>query len=340
MIRTLTEKQVWNDWLKAMDDYDFYHTYEYHQLLDKNSNIPVLFAYEEGNQKIGIPFIKRKITEETYDLTSVHGYLGPVSKNVDSNFDNSKFLEAFQQWLEELGIVSVFSKLNPFIKHQEQILNGLGNIEEVSEVLFFDQTQNEDSQLKVYNRNTRQKIRQLRDVSYVKEATSEEEIEDFISLYHKSMDRLDAKKMFYFEPDYFTVLRESDMTKAQIFLSIHKESNDIMAGVFCTQTSSIAHIELACTNEDYFKSSPVRILFDECRKNYKGDTLKYLNLGGGSGGREGSLMRFKSSFTKNYSTLKVWKYISNQNKYDSLLSQAQRKSPSNFFPKYRQSTTS
>ena len=65
MIRTLTEKQVWNDWLKAMDDYDFYHTYEYHQLLDKNNNIPVLFAYEEGNQKIGIPFIKRKITEES-----------------------------------------------------------------------------------------------------------------------------------------------------------------------------------------------------------------------------------------------------------------------------------
>ncbi|MEP3444069.1 MAG: hypothetical protein ABJN53_04670, partial [Flavobacteriaceae bacterium] len=45
----------------------------------------------------------------------------------------------------------------------------------------------------------------------------------------------------------------------------------------------------------------------------------YFNLGGGVGGNEDSLFRFKSSFSKDFKAFKLWKYIVDQDKYEELV---------------------
>ena len=333
----IQDKKQWNSWLSCMDNYDFYHTYEYHHILKNDDETPVLIIFEKGDIKIGIPFLKRKINSEYYDLVSVHGYLGPISCNIPANFDNTDFMAEFNDLLTKEKIVSVFSKLNPFIEDQEKILNSTSSkINTIGEIVYFDQQKDDESQLKDYNRNTKQKIKQLKKICSVDlVSNNDDNYHEFISLYHKGMKRLNAKSLFYFDDNYFSSLLNSDMLNAKMLIASHNETKEIMAGVFCVCTNDIAHIELAFTNEEYFKFSPVRVLFEASRKLYKNNEIKYLNLGGGKGGKEGSLMKFKSGFTKNYRQTKAWKHIVLNDVYDNLMSEEQKNTESSFFPKYR-----
>ena len=68
---------------------------------------------------------------------------------------------------------------------------------------------------------------------------------------------------------------------------------------------------------------------------------KYLNLGGGKGSNEDSLFRFKSSFSKDFQTFKIWKHIVDQDIYEKLTLQnlpgqaAVIQEKISFFPAYR-----
>ena len=121
MIDFIDDEEKWDTILKDIGTFDFYHSYEYHFLLKKDNEFPVLLAYTSGETIICIPFLKKKINDTYCDLVSVHGYLGPISKGVDENFNNLDFKNCFFNFLSKNNIVSVFSKLNPYIKHQNSI---------------------------------------------------------------------------------------------------------------------------------------------------------------------------------------------------------------------------
>lgn len=334
MIKVIENKKDWDLWLSSIENFDFYHTYDYHNVFANANQKPILFVHEHENTSIGLPFFKRSLSNGYYDLASVHGYLGPIGKNVSQNFDNAVFYDELQNKLREEHIVTVFSKLNPFIPYQAIILKGLGSIETVGELVCFNQVESDEQQLKDYNRNTRQVLKKLKSNSSVVKGRKDD-ISDFIYLYHKSLDRLGAKELFYFDSKYFSALYDSSFFHTEILYTIDNKSEEIMAGGLIITTNDIAHIELAFTVEKFYKSSPLRLLFDYCRENYKGHGVRFLNLGGGSGGRDGSLMKFKASFSKNYVDFNVWKYIVMPDVYWEMLTKEQREVESGFFPKYR-----
>lgn len=338
MIRIIEHKNEWDQWLAKMDQFDFYHSYDYHYVLQNTDEKPLLIAYEQDGTFIGLPVIKRQLENGFYDLTSIHGYLGPVYKNLHSDFDNEKFTQDLTDFFQKEKVVTVFSKLNPYLPKQKLILQNVGQIETVGELVYFDQTISSEDQCAVYNRNTRQVIKKLRKGCEIRIGNLNNDLETFIAYYHKSLDRLKAKSIFYVDDHYFNTLSNSKLFKTEILFVIDCETEEIMAGAFLFETNEIAHIELAFTVEKFFKSSPLRLLFDECRKRYKKNGIKVLNLGGGRGGREGSLMRFKSSFSKNYAEFNVWKYVAIPETYESMLTQEQKDNESNYFPKYRLKT--
>lgn len=337
MIEIVEKRQDWDNVLQQIGNYDFYHTYGYHRIMAKEGELPILIHYVSGDVQIAFPFLRRSVDGQYHDLTSVHGYLGPIGRGAGAVYGNGAFSSAFQELMVEEGIVSAFSKLNPFIRYQDRFLQSMGTIENIGELVYFDQTMEDAPQLSQYNRNTRQSLKKLQRLAYVREADGPGDIQNFIEIYHRTMDRLNANKIFYFDRDYFQELMESQLLSCKIWFAIHHETKDIIACAFATQTGEICHLELMGTNEAYFNLSPSRILYDHARATLKGGDIKYLVLGGGSGGREGSLMRFKASFTQNYADFRVWKYIAMPEAYASLLSESQRVSDTNFFPRYRAS---
>ena len=335
MTSIVYKEKDWEKKLAEIGGYDFYHTFCYHNVVKQEEEVPILIVFSQNEHKIAIPFIKRKIDDTYSDLTSIHGYLGPVVGKLSSNFDNRNFRREFINLLKDENIISVFSKLNPFIPEQDNVLKSLGSIEQIGELVYFDQGLDDETQKSHYNKNARRSVNKLRKYAHVKIADTEMEIDFFIQMYYATMDRLNAKNLFYFKKEYFVNLLNSKLFDAKILLAIDNETNEIMGGALCTSSNHICHIELVCTNDKYFKSSPSKLIYDEARATLKSDTIKYLVLGGGSGGREGSLMRFKSSFTQNFINFNVWKFISLPEVYEKLQTESQKSSDSNFFPKYR-----
>ncbi|RYC51438.1 GNAT family N-acetyltransferase [Flagellimonas olearia] len=335
MIDIIYKKEDWNKVLLEIGKYDFYHTYDYHVALAKKGEIPILIVYWEQEKKIAFPFIKKNVYGKYSDITSVHGYLGPIQCNVDSDFDNAGFKSSFENLLISENIITAFSKLNPFIKGQDEVLNALGNIEAIGELVYFDQQMDDETQKSFYSRNTRRSLKKLRQTATVVERKTPKDIDDFIKIYHQTMDRLGAHKKFYYGNEYFDRLVNSNLFNCKILFAIDDETKETIAAAFATHSCEICHLELICTNEDFSKYGPSRIVYDEARAILKNEQIKYLVLGGGSGGREGSLMKFKSSFTQNYIDYRIWKYIAIPDIYESIQTDFQKSVDSDFFPRYR-----
>ena len=332
MIRIVEDKKTWNGLLSQMPEYDFYYTHEYHVSLVKTGEVPILIHYQSEEKIVLFPFLKRDVDGRCFDLISVHGYLGPIANS--GEVDIPAFQAELMALLRSENIVSVFTKLNPYLDGPLKLLNGLGQTEQVGELIYYDQTEDTATQLSKYSRTTGQRLRKLRRIAYVREVTSEQELDQFVSLYHENLDRLKAKDLYYFPKAYFKSLINSEIVDARALFAIDKETEKIMGGAFCVGSRNVAQLEIVFTEEAYYNLSPVRLLYDECRELFR-SSIKYLNLGGGTGGREGSLMKFKATFTQFYADYTVWKLTVLPEVYDSLQTKRQRVIESSFFPKYR-----
>ena len=98
----ITEEKEWNALLENVDNYDFYHTYDYHMLSKRENETPILLKYIENDIIIGIPLLIRSIIGTKYkDATSVYGYPGPVSKGILPSFNNTNFQKEIIEYFKE-----------------------------------------------------------------------------------------------------------------------------------------------------------------------------------------------------------------------------------------------
>ena len=328
----IKDKAEWNSILKQIEDYDFYHTYDYHNISKNEDETPVLLTYKKEKAIIVLPLLLRQIPNtEYYDLTSVYGYAGPLS-NVDTetyNFDD--FKAAFNTYLEAKNIVSVFSRLHPYIQ-QDKILENLGDTVSLGDVVNIDVSLPIEQSRMAYGKSNKNQINKLRKQCEVVKAETEEEILEFVDIYYENMKRLDAKESYFFSKEYFLNFMNITDFDTDILLVKHLESNEFVAGSMFVKTKNIVQYHLSGTRTEHLRLKPSKLFLDEMRLQATEQGYKVFNLGGGLGSEHDSLFEFKASFSKDFRTFKVWKYIVNQMVYDQL---SQSKNETGFFPKYR-----
>lgn len=343
MIDIITNKEPWGEVLKMVDVYDFYHTYDYHHISKKKDEHPVLVYYSENNKIIAIPLLLREVADSQFkDFTSVYGYAGPLTKNIDDGFDNSSFLKEFTDLLIDNNIISVFSRLNPFIPNQKICLQNFGDISSLSHIVNIDVRLNLEIQKKSYQKRLRTHINKARRKCYVKTAETTEEVLAYINLYYGNMKRVHAKKEYFFDQEYFFQLLESKDFNTRILLAVEKETHKIIAGAMFIETNKIVQYHLSGSDFAYLNLFPIKLLIDEMRIIASQENCKYLNLGGGLGSKEDSLFQFKSSFSHDFKNFSIWKCVSDIEKYEALLVEKMKpncdnfvKNCTNFFPCYR-----
>ncbi|MEE1963187.1 GNAT family N-acetyltransferase [Allomuricauda taeanensis] len=336
MIQIIQNEKDWTATLQTIGNFDFYHTYEYHKVRLKDNEEPWLVSYTNGETKIALPFVKRPIIDTPFfDLTTVHGYLGPASKLSPEKFDLPDFKNEFDGLLQSENIVSAFSKLNPYIDHQEIILENMGSIEQVGELLYIDLTTDPVLQRQSYRKSVKNDVNKLRRNFTVRVAETEEDLHTFIDIYSETMDRVSADERFILGQDYFDTLTKSKNFEVKVLLVVCNSSGEVAAGSLSIITNGIIQGELMGTKNKFLPASPAKLLYDEIRLVGNELNQKYLNYGGGAGGREGSLYMMKSGFTKNHIPFKVWKYIVDPEKYRALASKKDNFENKNFFPLYR-----
>jgi len=336
---TLADEEAWKGFIKKALRYDFYHSWVYH-LLDNSAGTALLFVYEEGTDFIAVPLLKRRIPDtEYYDMSSVYGYSGPVS-NLDlmglSAGFSDRFKTSFLNFLKEHHIVSVFSRLNPFLG-QTELMQRFGGVVDNGKVVVLDLSISLEEQQERYRGGLSRKIKRLRQKGYyVKEGRTDEDIKMFSNIYRLNMLRVEALDSYYFEERYFKTLLNSNEFEARL-LFVCDQNDYAVCGTLIVITNNIVQGHLMATRAEALSDSPGKLLIEEVTVLGRKLGLKYYNLGGGLGFKEDSLFLWKSNFSGLTLNYQSWRFVANEEVYTALLHQhgIDPDSGTDFFPLYR-----
>lgn len=337
---TLAQKNEWNFYIKNAFVYDFYHTWYYHSL--DHSGIAMLFVYEESSDYIAFPFLKREIPNTTFfDLSSVYGYVGPISNKENQNINCdliSGFQKAFLDFLKQEQVVSVFSRLHPFF-NQDRLINDFNGTYGNGKTVALDLTLPIDDQRKKYCSDTYRAIkRSWKKGLYTKESKGTEDIEVFMEMYTENMQRIHSTDYYLFNRQYFVDLINSNEFDCRLLFVCF--DGEIMCGTLIMFTQGVIQGHLIATKSAYLSESPAKFLVDEISLLGRREGMKHLHLGGGVGFKDDSLFRWKSSFSDLYMDYKSLRYIANHSVYDSLVDRLgiDKNTNVDFFPLYRSVT--
>lgn len=336
---TINQKEKWQKLVISALKSDIYHSWRYHNL-HSDSCLPFMFVFQEQESFVAIPLLKRNIPESEYfDATSVYGYSGPISNRDFIDLDKG-FIERFKKdfiaFLNHEKIITVFSRLNPFL-NQCSLMENFGGVVDNGKVVIIDLTAPIEIQRSKYQERINRKIRQLKDTGYyVREASSDEDIETFASIYNANMNRLGASALYYFDETYFRNFLRSDEYDGRL-LFVYDNTGYPISGAIIAVAHDIMHAHLLGTREEYLSLSPAKLLTDEITILGRKLGVAQYNLGGGLGYKEDSLFRWKTNFSKQTTNYYSWRYIVDEKIYLELLDR-QNISPDleiDFFPLYR-----
>ena len=331
----VTEKEDWQSYTEKSLDYDIFHTYQYHEL-DKRGT-PLLFVYQNENDFIAFPFLKREIEGSNFfDLTSVYGYSGPISNQKIEDIDSltkEGFEESFKFFLTDQKCISVFSRLHPFID-QTKLFNNLCCVKNNGKTIYIDLTVSLEEQRGNYNKRLARQIKQIKEREYlIKEADNPQEIKLFTEMYTKNMDRLSAADHYYFNEDYFIEILQNKALNGKLILVYDGEI--MISGAIIICSKNIIRNHLSATNENYLKESPSKLLVDEISLIGRAMGAKYFHLGGGYRGQNDSLFEFKSYFSNLFLEDHIWCYIADEDNYQAQVKEKNIIIDDGFFPLYR-----
>lgn len=331
----------WNTYVTGAYLYDFHHTSVYHQIETVKGQVAKLFVAQAGDEYLCLPLIIRSIPNtHFYDATSVYGYAGPIASKPLADI-SEKLVDYFKtkltDYLKENNIVSVFTRLHPFIE-QTRVINGLGKVVDLNKTVAIDLTLPPDIQRQGYSRSYKNQINQLKKKKgYTVSTVNSDSFDTFKSIYFETMDRVGAKEHYYFSDQYLKTLIDNDSFKTIVLFA--KNANDeVVSAALFTVTNSIMQYHLGGTKNSALVDAPIKYVMDEARLLANELGLTHFHLGGGLGVSEDDpLLKFKKGFSKTLFQFKVWNWIVEPEKYATLVSNAGLDTQVNqsFFPLYR-----
>ena len=94
---------------------------------------------------------------------------------------------------------------------------------------------------------------------------------------------------------------------------------------------------LGATSRDHLIIAPIKLVLDEARIRGRDRGMSVFHLGGGRGGDEDGLFRFKSGFADKFQTFRTWRFVADPGAYTELTMARglQNDEHAEFFPRYR-----
>jgi len=344
-IITLSEARSWDEIVRSFADYEVYYLSGYvnaHKVHGDGEPLLLLFNYD-GERAINI-VQKRDISmtdayrgkiepEQYFDLATPYGYGGFIFEGKFPNNLNGDYTE----YCLDNGIVSEFVRFNP-LSCYDQNPNNMYTTRLLGRTIGMKLESEEQiwSSLDGKNRNMIRKAKN-NGVS-VHFGNTDEIIHEFSDIYRSTMLRVNASNYYYFEPEYFKSLLNGLKQNVMIFYAIYKETIVSMAIIIFANKN--VHYHLSGSRAGYQSLGATNLLLFEValwglRNNYS-----RFHLGGGLGGNEDSLFKFKESFSrKDTLNYYVGGKIFSTDRYSYLVSMRSERElkscDSSYFPLYR-----
>lgn len=341
------EDEAWRAHLSNVP-HDIYHRPEYVCIeAELAAGTAVAILAEEENRSLFLPLILRQIpNSRSLDATSPNGYPGPLLSvpDEDNAFAKARFAadatgEILQQ-LRDVKIVSAFIRCHPFLTDGVAGIQLHGTTVEHGNTVFIDLDQSEETLWRQTRASHRSEINQSKRKGF--ETTIDEDwngLDDFVSMYYETMQRVSASDNYFFPPNYFATLR--DQLAEYTFLCITRHEGVPASGGIFTKCHEIVQYHLGATASAFVAQHPSKQLLDFARRRAKQDGCRKMHLGGGVNCQRDSLLNFKRGFSKLSANFMTCRLIADQPAYRLLVEswQAEHRSLADdaqgFFPAYR-----
>jgi hypothetical protein len=331
----------WTEWLDRAP-HDFYHSAAYHRFSqEQGEGSGFLAVYGSRDRFVAWPYLLREAGGMT-DIGSVYGYPGPVCLvcEGEADFTAQARREIEEAWRQQRA-VSVFSRLHPVLGNQRWA-DDPSCLVSPGYTVAIDLSLSPEDVLRNYNRKLRQELRYAKEAGVSVFIDSDwRHLDDFMRLYHHTMERNSAAPGYFFSEDYVRRFREA-MAPHAVLMIAASGRNVIAACIFVEYGDWVqAHLEGA--DERYLAVSPFKVMVDEERIRGQQEGRKWLHLGGGRGGSEDPLFTVKRRFSPLHFPFFTFRKVLNQAAYDELTrcrrAEAERAGqvfePNGFFPAYR-----
>ncbi|RZJ85696.1 MAG: GNAT family N-acetyltransferase, partial [Chryseobacterium sp.] len=241
----------------------------------------------------------------------------------------------FLEFLEKEKVITVFSRLNPFL-NQNFLIQKFGSLHHNGNTVAINLQSSIEVQRKNYRETTAKHIRRCMKMDYVvKESKSVKDINAFFDIYCENMKRIGSTDFYLFNKHHFTALLGSDDVDCRLILVFSKGKMTCGQVIGCTH--GILEAYLMGTAKEYLKESPAKFLIDQISVIGRRLGMKYYHLGGGLGFKQDSLFQWKAGFSDLFFNYHTWRYIANKQVYADLVTSTGNdiNSEVDFFPLYR-----
>lgn len=336
--------------------HDIYHLPEYVALEAKRNNtIPKAFFVIEEDKFFFVPYLIRSCADilgsnnkeiEIFDAVSPYGYPGILlseAAKIDPTFPSTA-LQILQESLQKQGVCSSFFRLHPILNENLSSLftpntfldNGTTvsiNLENSLEQIWSDTKSNHRNKI---NRCTKKFNLTAKITKF------SEKLDIFCQLYEETMARVAATDIYYsFNTEYFVEMNSAIGDKLYLCL-VESEGEPASVGLY-TECCGIVQAAFGGIRDTFVKQSPSILEIDYTRRWSKEQGYQCLHLGGGVGGSEDSVYKFKAGFSQQRHQFLTLRLIIDEDKYNYLLQTRAKQlnvEPcelinANFFPAYR-----
>jgi hypothetical protein len=308
-----------------------------------------LAIYEDDEGTLVYPFVLRRIpeilrvatgTRARFDIATPYGYGGPLLvEGRQSRSICERYFKAFSEYCMNVGIVSEFVRFHPIL-HTELGFDGLYDVELSCPNILFDLSLDDAALFGACDRRTQRYIRQAERWG-VRAERAEDPLallDTFTTIYWQTMERLQARRFFYFSEAYFRAMFEQAGDKVQLYISRDKQGEILSTAIFLNG-DRFSHYHLGGSADGMGRLHCNNLLFFEVAKAMKRQGIRYLHLGGASSSQQG-LYRFKCGFSSTRDNYFIGRSIYLPEDYVALCSawkdsHPEQEFPTNYFPGYR-----
>lgn len=275
-----------------------------------------IYPFLKQNIGRGVDFIEKDFMGN--DIFSPYGYSGPINLKRKRENDRENFKEfrsLLKNYFEDKVIISEFIRFHPLLQTHKYF--NKDDLKKTGKVVYFDLTKSKECLEEDMDNSTQRNIKKAKrnnlDLNFDFDLST---LGLFRTIYKKTMDRVNADSSYYFSEEYFTYLRKG-LDENSFIVNVNKGSKTIASALFFFNDEIIQY-HLGGSLSDYLKFRPNDLLFYEVAMWGKDNNYKYFNLGGGVGGKEDSLFRFKKSFSENTASFYTGRKIINKDRYEYL----------------------
>ena len=290
------------------------------------------FCFESELGKVVFIYIKREIILDNtkyYDIITPYGYGGPLIQNCTyENRDKliSLFWEKFLEYAFLNKIICSFVRFHPIEKNYEYCRN----------IMVLERISSEEQIWNDISSKYRNIIRKsIKNNILVQEDENLKLINDFQKLYYDTMKKNKADEYYFFKKEFFKKLKSLEKKEITHFYALHGDK--IVSSILVLMGDEYLHYYLSANSQEGYLLNANSLLLYEIAKFGLKNGYKYFHLGGGYGGDDSSLFKFKSSFHKNHTlSFYIGKKIFNQQIYNRLCQKMGINDKNiNYFPAYR-----